>query len=228
MFHNLNKLKMRGSVDYEPVYMGGAPGGNYGNGAFGGELGLIALLALLGGNKNGGGLFGGNNSGGTAAVEGLVSNIELADLRAEVNNVKSSTKESILEQTIGLGNEFRSIDGKLCASEKEAIKAGYESRIQTLELGNTLSNKIDCEINQVKDKMNCFEVNVDKHFCALSHEMEKGFHKVEERELKEENRDLREKLFRDSQNNQTALLLQAIQNLTTSLSGTVSPLTARA
>lgn len=209
-------------VDNEPVFFGGGTGGGYNNG-FGGELGLIALLALLGGNRNGGGLFGNNGGGsGTAAVEGLVSNIELGDLRQEVSDIKSSIKESILNQTIGLGNEFRGIDAKLCASEKDAIKAGYEARIQTLELGTTLSNKIDCEVNQVKEKLNHFEVNVDKQFCNLSHEMEKGFHKVEERELKEENRDLRERLFRDSQNTQTALIVQAIQGLASAIGVTTT------
>lgn len=208
-------------VDNEPVFFGGGTGGYGNNNGLGDGIGLIALLALLGGNRNGGGLFGGNNGGGSslATAEGLVSNIELADLRAEVNNTKASIKESILEQTIGLGSEFRSIDGKLCASEKEAIKSGYESRIQTLELGNSLSNKIDCEINQVKDKLNCFEVNVDKQFCGLSHEIEKGFHKVEERELRDENRDLRERLFRDSQSNQTEVLLNAITRLTSAIAG---------
>lgn len=216
---------MRGSVDYEPVYLGGGAGGYANNGMFGGEMGLLALLALMG-NRGGNGLFGGNNGGGgIAATEGLVSNIELADLRAEVNNVKSSIKESILEQTIDNQGEFRNLDDRLCDSEKEAIKAGYESRIQTLELGNSLSNKIDCEIGQVKEKMNHFEVNVDKQFCSLSHEMEKGFHKVEERELKEENRELRERLFRDSQNTQTNTLLTAITGLTAAISTIVSPIT---
>lgn len=208
-------------VDNEPVFFGGGSG--YGNEGLGGGLGLIALLALLGGNRNGGGLFGNNGGGsGTAAVEGLVSNIELGDLRQEVADVKSSIKESILNQTIGLGNEFRGIDARLCASEKDAIKAGYKSRIQTLELGTTLSNKIDCEVEALKDKVNYFQVNVDKQFCELSHEMEKGFHKVEERELKEENRDLRERLFRDSQNTQTALIVQAIQGLASAIGVTTT------
>lgn len=214
-------------IDNEPVFFG-SPGGYNNNSGFGGEIGLIALLALLGKNGNGG-LFGGNSGGSTSATEGLVSNIELGDLRQEVSDVKSSIKETILQQTIDNQGEFRNLDDRLCDSEKESIKASYESRIQTLELGNKLSNKIDCEISQVKDKMNCFEVNVDKHFCALSHEMEKGFHKVEERELKEENRDLRERLFRDSQNSQTASLLQAISVLTTAITGVIpNPLAKQA
>lgn len=204
------------SLRNEPIMMGGFPGtggSGYGDG-LGGGLGLIALLALLGGKGGNNGLFGGNNGGGgTAAVEGLVSNIEISDIKQEIGELRGSIKNTALEQTIAQNANFSNITNRIFDGEKETLKRGFQDEIKLLEVENKLSNKISAETLGITNKLFGLEVEMDKKFCALSHEMEKGFYKLEERELKEENRDLRDKIAQQSQYNQTALLLQAIQGV---------------
>lgn len=99
-----------------------------------------------------------------------IANLETAaDIRADVNDVKSEVKGAIIDsntqrQTADLFNITRSFEG-----EKEALRARFDSRLETKEAVTKLSDKIDdlktfnsekfslMEKNRLEDKISTLE-----------------------------------------------------------------------
>lgn len=155
----------------DPLNVGGAGGLGFGGGD---GLGLIALLALLGGRR-GGGLFGGDegHGGGANVLAGDVAAkvVELqnsSNLRAEVRDTEAALRETILNQTIGLNSEFRGLEGRIDNAALDAVKAQYEAKIASLQATNVLERRIDDESEKIRTDIQQFQVSTDKQFCHVN------------------------------------------------------------
>lgn len=222
------------SLRNEPVYLGGAPasggsapvilntpatGGGFGdNGSLLSTVVLASLLGVRGGF--GGGLATGDTTSGAALAYAQRaadnSSALLTSVTKAEGDIKEATNAAVQRLQIENAVNFNKLDNRLCDAEKEAIKAGYEARIESLNTksdllanqnANTISIKDDVkDFRFANDKQFCeTNTNIDKQFCSLEHsldkrfqcletEVQRGFHHLAERELKEENRRLREQL----------------------------------
>lgn len=160
---------MRG-IDNEPVIMGSNPG----YGGFGGGIGeLIALMALMGRRGFGGDEGGHRREDSVLAGDVAAKVVELqntSDLKAEVKGVEAGLRESLLNQTIGFGNEFRGLEGRIDHAALDAVKAQFEAKIASLEA-----------TNKIEGRMNAFEVNTDRQFCSTNHNIEASERRILEK-----------------------------------------------
>ncbi len=160
-------------------------GGNgYGlEGALAGILPLAFLAPLLRGF--------GNNEGNGRNLEAVIAE-QVGDLRHDIG-------ETAIQ---GLKQAFE--------ADKDALRAGFEAKIGTLEAINKIDNKIEECCEETQNKFFEIQKSMDEKFCHLSHEMEKGFAHVEEQALRKENEVLKERLFADSQREQTRAIVTDI------------------
>lgn len=148
-------------------------GGNGGFGFGGGGILEGLLFASLLGRR--GGLFGGDGAGGGEILAGDIASkvVELqntADLKAEMKDVESGLRETILNQTIGLGEEFRSLDTQIGNAKLDAVKAQFEAKIASLESTQAINNRLTA-----------FEVSTDKQFCHVNSHVDAAERRVIER-----------------------------------------------
>lgn len=173
--------------------VGGAGFGGFGNG---GILEGIILASLLG-NR---GLLG---NGADGVVAGTVTAQNVADLRKDVaDNAKEvhvlGNEIAAMFATHNLTNagEFRNLDNQICDVEKEAIKAQYEAKIATLQATNEITNKIDASTVDIKNQLFGISTTMASEFCdtkhliergnaALSLQIERGFNKITEDDLRD-------------------------------------------
>lgn len=182
------------SLRNEPVIFGGSPtgiGGGYG-GLGGGLVEGLLLASLLG--RGGLGGYNANGVGGTALATELgtlFNQQEIGSTRRDVKDSESEIRESLLNQQIANGAEFRSLDGKLCGIDKESMRGAFEAQISGLKSTYELSNKVDHKTDMIDNKINHLEVNVDKQFSSLKQELLIGLDKIREREQLREIENLR-------------------------------------
>lgn len=65
-----------------------------------------------------------------------------SEIRSDVQSVKSDIRESIQNHMIQNTTQFAHVHEKACDAEKEAIKAQYEGKIQTIQTGKEVENRI--------------------------------------------------------------------------------------
>lgn len=131
-------------------------------------------------------------------------------------DIKESVNATAHRNQIENAGHFGRLNDRLCDAEKESIKAGYEARLEALQTksdllanqnANTMSIKDDIRtLHIAQDKSFCeLQHRLDKDFCRLDNTLDKKFHHIEhlvdskfdklfERELKQENRELRDRL----------------------------------
>lgn len=211
------------SLRNEPVYLGGQPsgvggtpivvntpaGGGYGGYGDNGLLSTILIASMLGRGGFGGWGNGDVNNGGagTAYAQRAADNSSqlLTSVTKAEGDIKEATAAAIARMQLENAMNFSSLKDRSCEVEKEAIKAGYEARLEALQTKsdllanqnqNTISIKDDIkDLRFDMDSKFCHLNNsIDKQFCALGHQLEHGFNRIAERDLKEENDRLRDKL----------------------------------
>lgn len=210
------------SLRNEPVYLGGTPntggtpvvvntpasGGGYGEG---GLLSTVLLASLLGGRGGLGGVNGigvaDTSAAALAYAERAADNSSqlLAELGKSEGNVKESFNAGIHRMQIENAVHFSNLNNKLCDTEKEAIRAGYEARLESLQTKSDLLANQNANTISIKDDIKDFRFDVDKTFCGLANGIDKQFNsltqyidknfdKIVEREYKQEIHSLRDQL----------------------------------
>lgn len=207
----------REGVVYNPLSFGGPGyGSGYGNDMFGGGglMGGLLLASLLGGRR--GGLFGGegvSNGGDVLAGDVASKVVELqntADLKYDVKSVESNLRESILNQTIGFGNEFRGLEGKIDRAATDAVKAQYESKIASLESTNILSNKI----GHVETEIQAVKCQIDN---KINHSTQTILNHLNADKLDSKNDEISELRSRNRHMEQTILFGNQLNSITSSI-----------
>lgn len=127
-------------------------------GALAGILPLAFLAPLLKG-------FNGENNGGR--------NIE-AVIAEQLGNLRKDVSDSTVN---GLKQSFQ--------AEKDAIIAGFKAQLETEKAINKIENKIGECCEETSNKLFAIEKTMDNKFCEMSHQVERGFAHVAERELSE-------------------------------------------
>lgn len=143
--------------------------GGFGNGGF---LETIIAASLLG-NR---GLIGGDCGAGTTVLEQNVSDLrkDVADNGKEIHVLGNEVAGMFAAQNLANAGEFRNLDNQICNSEKEAIKAGYEAKIATLQSTNEITNKIDASTVDVKNQLFGISTVMAAEFCDTKHLIERG------------------------------------------------------
>lgn len=195
--------------------------GTNNDGLGGGALGTILLASLLGGRGFGNnGLGAGDTTSGAALAYAQRaadnSSTLLTSVTKAEGDIKEATNAAIQRLQIENAVNFNKLDNRLCDAEKEAIKAGYEARIESLQTKSELLSNQNANTISIKDDIKDFRFatdkqfcetnsNIDKQFCNLDHRLDKqfrcledtvqrGFACLNERELKEEIRQLRDQV----------------------------------
>lgn len=157
-----------GATNYD-IQGGGYPGYGAGFGGLGGLglVGLIGLNSFLGngawGNNWGGGGFGGP-FGAAAGVAGTtVADQNISELRKDVQGVNTQVEAlgneiqgALAQQTLGQTQEFRSLDNRLCDSEKTTQQGFFA--VQTQNLMNTQA---------IKDQLTAQGQMIASNFCDV-------------------------------------------------------------
>ena len=183
--------------------------GTNNDGLGGGSLGILGLAALLGGRGFGNGLgYGDSTSGAALAYAQRAadnSSTLLAALGKSEGDIKEATAAGISRMQLENAAHFSNLANKLCDTEKEAIKAGYEARLADLQTKADLLANQNANTISIKDDIKDFRFEFDKTICSLANNLDKRFGSVEhlvekkfdhllEREYKQENSRLKEKL----------------------------------
>lgn len=79
-----------------------------------------------------------------------------ADIRSEVQTVKSDLRESMQNESMRNANSQLSLHNRLCESEKASMEANFEGRLETKNSAQGLNDRIDG-----------FERSVDHKFCDV-------------------------------------------------------------
>lgn len=145
----------------------------YGNG---GILETALVLGLLGNRGFGGYGYGNNCNGEDTVTSQNVSNLrkDVADTKTEVHKLGNEIQAAFATQTADLASNFRNLDNQICEADKNAIRAQYEGKIQTLESTNSILDKIDDKSSAIKDQLYSISTTMASEFCDLKHIMEKN------------------------------------------------------
>lgn len=173
-----------------------------GQGATFASSGNDAMLAALLSQQN----YRKNDDGLDQTIANQVSELRRdvakseSDLKDSVSGIKDTIQRLQLENTIN----FKDLDNRLCTSEKEQLKATFENREKLLDTKYQLSEKIDRESEIIKKDLIQFRFDVDKQFCEVQHQIEKGFDKVQVDGLKERIANLKDELNETRDSKQTS------------------------
>lgn len=206
------------------VVTSGAGGYNNGYGS-GGLLETVVLASVLG--NRGFGLGGNGTSDVVTSQNTSELRKDVAETSAEVHKLGNEVQNAFTLQTATLASEFRNLDNKICETDKAAIEAKYEAKIQVLESTNNILTKVDDRTLAIKDQLYGLSTTMASEFCDVKHQMEenkndlalqmeRGFNKLEDQRLRDEIARLREE--RDCNRNnllfsqQTNSMLNAIDS----------------
>lgn len=154
------------------------PTGGYGYGG-NGILEMAVLLGLVG--NRGFGYGNGNGSGNEDQVSAQnTSNLrkDVAEIGTEVHKLGNEIQSAFALQTADLSSNFRNLDNQICETDKNAIRAQYEGKIQTLESTNSILDKIDDRAIGIKDQLYGMSTTMASEFCDLKHLMEHNTNKL--------------------------------------------------
>lgn len=157
-----------GATTYD-IQGGGYPaayaGGFGGLGGLG-LVGLIGLNSFLGnqwGNNWGGAGFGGPFGAAAGLAGTTVADQNISELRKDVQGVNTQVEAlgneiqgALAQQTLGQTQEFRSLDNRLCDSEKASLQMGYNLSLQGFQ--NT---------QQISNLVTAFQNENASQFCAI-------------------------------------------------------------
>lgn len=149
--------------------------GGYGNN---GILEMAVLLGLVGNRGFG---FGNNGNGNEDQVSAQnTSNLrkDVAEIGTEVHKLGNEIQSAFAIQTADNSSNFRNLDNQICETDKNAIRAQYEGKIQTLESTNTILDKIDDRAIGIKDQLYGMSTTMASEFCDLKHLMEHNTNKL--------------------------------------------------
>lgn len=99
----------------------------------------------------------------------------LADVRGEIKDVEAGIKERISVSDTQRMTETLNLHNRLCESEKAAIEAKFEGRLETKDAIEKINNKIEHCCEEQTEALTAFKDFVAEKFCDL-----------EKRELEEE------------------------------------------
>lgn len=194
-----------------------ASGGGYGDN---GLLSTILIASMLGGR--GFGNYGNNGTCEPSATHAFAQRAadNSSQLLSTVTKAEGDIKEAFSagqhRAQIEQAGHFTALFNRSCEVEKEAMKSGYEARLEALQTKsdilanqnqNTISIKDDIKDFRFETAKNFCDTNnlITSKFCDLDHTLDKqfrgienliqdGFRSIGERELKQENARLRDKL----------------------------------
>lgn len=108
--------------------------------------------------------------GGISDLREAVKDAECS-VRSDVQSVKSDVRESIQNLSIQNTQQFAHVHEKACDAEKEAIKAQYEGKLQTIQTGKEVENRVSDAERLLSQQGVGFERNVDNRFCDLAKDL---------------------------------------------------------
>lgn len=132
------------------------------------------------------------------------------DIKHEIWKAESDVQKAIQVQTNLLNTNNINLHNRLCESEKAAIEAKYESRLEIKDAVVRLNEKVDSESEIVKNKINHFERSVSDKFCDLERRLDKNFCELKERELQEQICSLKGQLTSANSASQTASIVAQV------------------
>lgn len=106
----------------------------------------------------------------------------LADIRKDVGDAKveACKTECAIQAAIQVANNaneinFRSLDGKICETEKSAIVFAKDSIIEALRIESRVSNRITDLERNVDTQFCDVKSSIEKVNTHLTHQLDKGF-----------------------------------------------------
>lgn len=132
------------------------------------------------------------------------------DIKHEIWKAESDVQKAVQVQTNLINTNNLNLHNRLCESEKAAIEAKFEAKLETRDAVLKLNEKIDHEVEEVSEQLDSFEKSVDNKFCSLERRIDKQFCDLRERELQEEIRDLKNELSESNQSTLTANIVTQI------------------
>lgn len=116
----------------------------------------------------------------------LVAANGISDLRRDVQEIKADIRESIQNESIRNATATLNLHNRLCESEKAAIEAKFEARIETLKA-----------TKDIEEKMDHFKEEVFEELCDLDRRISEQFTHDREEELENEVDELKAKASAD-------------------------------
>ena len=215
--------------------------GNWGDN---GMLIVLFLILILGFGGNEGGLFGNRNNCAEAGIDKTIFNQSNFDILNSAINTAGTRQEMAINQLAGnLNCDVNSIKSALCGLDKQLAMTNGSVINAIQSCCCNIQNKIQeccCQTQRAIENQGCqtradiqdvrFLISstqaaqdnlIQSQFAAQNAMILDQFCQVKMRELEATNQRLRDEIFRQSQNAQTAQILTAIANKDTiSFSGT--------
>lgn len=134
----------------------------------------------------------------------------VCELSKEVWKAESDVQKAIQVQTNLINVNNLNLHNRLCESEKAAIEAKYESKLETRDAVVKINEKIDHEVEEVAEQLSAFEKDTAEKFCDVEKLIIKGFDDLKLREKDEEIRELKRELSEGDSAKQTADIISAV------------------
>jgi hypothetical protein len=114
-----------------------------------------------------------------------------SNLRYDVARAESEIKGSIHDQSLGHGEAFRDSLRESFESRLEAVKSGYEARLENKESKFDIITKVDREADIIKMQIREFRHDVDRRFCETNKNIDDKFAQLEIRDCNDKVAELR-------------------------------------
>jgi hypothetical protein len=126
-----------------------------------------------------------------------------SDIRHDIVEVQSQLKDTITALSDKQSAGMSDLHNRLCASEKENIKAGYEGRLETKQSTKETNDKVALESEKTRVQLHEFERSVNDKFCHtndhisnVERRIDAKFAGLREQHLELRNQELRDELLR--------------------------------
>lgn len=91
----------------------------------------------------------------------------ICDLREAVAQTRADIRESIQNLSIQNTQQFAHVHEKACDAEKEAIKAQYEGKLQTIQTGKEVENRVSDFERNADSRFTELEKSILRESCAI-------------------------------------------------------------
>lgn len=148
-------------IEQNPMIAGNPLAGGYG-GLGGAGFAPFGLFGLIGLNSRNGLFGGGDGNSGTTVLEQNVSELrkDVQGVNTTVEALGNELQGALAMQNLSNAGEFRNLDNRLCASEKEALQSAFALSTQGYQ--NTQA---------VKDLVTAFQTQTNMQFCEISRQI---------------------------------------------------------